>query len=67
LRDLALRATATGETLRLLTAWDVRAACDILHPAYKRAAARDERVSIEIDPRISADPDRTATEAGGLW
>src|SRR3954467_13580898 len=28
LRDLALRGTAIGETLRLLTAWDVRAACD---------------------------------------
>jgi hypothetical protein len=63
LRDLALRATATGETLRLLTAW---AACHILHPAYERTAARDGRVSIEIDPRISADPDRTAAEARGL-
>jgi transaldolase len=31
-RDLALRGTAIGESLRLLTAWDVRAACDILRP-----------------------------------
>jgi transaldolase len=28
LRELALRGTAIGESLRLLTAWDVRAACD---------------------------------------
>ena len=67
LRDLALRGTAIGETLRLLTAWDVRAACDILRPVYERTAARDGRVSIEVDPRISGDADRTAAEARGLW
>src|SRR3954453_17757235 len=67
LRDLALRGTAIGETLRLLTAWDVRAACDILRPVYDRTAGRDGRVSIEVDPRISGDADRTAAEARGLW
>src|SRR3978361_2251910 len=67
LRDLALRGTAIGETLRLLTAWDVRAACDIRRPVYERPAARDGRVSIEVDPRISGDADRTAAEARGLW
>src|SRR6185437_10826408 len=66
-RDLALRGTAVGETLRLLTAWDVRAACDILRPVYDRTDARDGRVSIEVDPRISGDADRTAAEARGLW
>jgi transaldolase len=67
LRDLALRGTAIGETLRLLTAWDVRAACDILRPVYDRTATRDGRVSIEVDPRISGDAERTAAEARGLW
>jgi transaldolase len=67
LRDLALRGTAIGETLRLLTAWDVRAACDILRPVYDRTSTRDGRVSIEVDPRISGDADRTAAEARGLW
>ncbi len=67
LRDLALRGTAIGETLRLLTAWDVRAACDVLRPVYDRTAARDGRVSIEVDPRISGDADRTEAEARGLW
>ena len=56
LRDLALRGTAIGETLRLLTAWDVRAACDIMRPAYDRSAGRDGRVSIEVDPRIPTTP-----------
>jgi len=66
LRDLALRGIAIGETLRLLTAWDVRAACDILRPVYDRTGGRDGRVSIEVDPRISGDAERTAAEARGL-
>ena len=66
-RELALRGTAIGETLRLLTAWDVRAACDILKPVFDATDSRDGRVSIEVDPRISADPERTAAEARGLW
>ncbi len=67
LRELALRGTAIGETLRLLTAWDVRAACDVLRPVYEKTGGRDGRVSIEVDPRISADAERTAAEARGLW
>lgn len=67
LRDLALRGVAIGEAVRLLTAWDVRAACDILRPVYDRTDARDGRVSIEVDPRISGNADRTAAEARGLW
>jgi transaldolase len=45
LRESALRGTAIGETLRLLTAWDVRAACDILRPVYEGSGKRDGRVS----------------------
>jgi transaldolase len=67
LRELALRGTAIGEALRLLTAWDVRAACDVLRPVYERSGKRDGRVSIEVDPRISGDAERTAAEARGLW
>jgi transaldolase len=67
LRDLALRGTSIGETVRLLTAWDVRAACDIMRPVYDRSGRRDGRVSIEVDPRIAHDSARTAAEARGLW
>jgi transaldolase len=67
LRDLALRGTAVGEALRLLTAWDVRAACDLLRPIYDHSATRDGRVSIEVDPRISGDAARTLAESRGLW
>jgi len=67
LRDLALRGTSIGETLRLLTAWDVRAACDILRPVFDRTGGRDGRVSIEVDPRLAEDAERTEAEARGLW
>ena len=66
-QDLALRGTAVGETVRLLTAWDVRAACDVLRPTADRTGGRDGRVSIEVDPRIAQDAARTAAEARGLW
>jgi transaldolase len=67
LREPALRGTAIGETLRLLTAWDVRAACDALRPVFESTGKRDGRVSIEVDPRISGDAERTVAEARGLW
>src|ERR1700742_460658 len=67
LRDLAVRGTDIGETLRALTTWDVRAACDIMRPAYDVSGGRDGRVSIEVDPRIARDSARTAAEARGLW
>jgi transaldolase len=64
--DLALRGTAVSETVRLLTAWDVRAACDVLRSTAD-GTSRDGRVSIEVDPRIAQDAARTAAEARGLW
>jgi transaldolase len=67
IHDLALRGTAVGETVRLLTAWDVRAACDVLQSAATHTSGRDGRASIEVDPRIAQDAARTAAEARGLW
>jgi hypothetical protein len=45
LRDLALRGTAIGETLRLLTAWDVRAAC-ASWPNLERLQADRNRIGL---------------------
>jgi transaldolase len=67
-RDLALRGVAVGEAVRLLIAADVRDACDILRPVHERSGGRsDGRVSIEVDPRLAHDTDRTVAEARGLW
>ena len=52
--------------MRLITAWEVRAACDVLRPVFERSDGSDGRVSIEVDACISGDADRTAAEARGL-
>ncbi|MDP9436106.1 MAG: transaldolase [Actinomycetota bacterium] len=66
-RELALRGTDVGEAVRALTTYDVRWACDVLAPVHERTGGVDGRVSIEVDPRISSDTDRTAAEAKALW
>jgi transaldolase len=67
LRDLALRGTDVGEAVRALTTYDVRWACDVLQGAYDASDGVDGRVSIEVDPRIAHDSDRTVAEAKALW
>jgi len=66
-RDLALRGTDIGESLRAITTLDVRDACDVLRPLYEATGGRDGRVSIEVDPRIAQDTERTVAEARALW
>ncbi len=66
-RDLALRGTDVGEAVRALTTYDVRWACDVLREVYDRTDGVDGRVSIEVDPRIAHDSDRTVAEAKALW
>src|SRR5690349_134269 len=66
-RDLALRGVDIGEGLRAITAMDVRNACDVLRPVYDATDGVDGRVSIEVDPRIAHDADRTVAEARALW
>jgi transaldolase len=66
-RDLARRGVDVGEALRALTTYDVRWACDVLRPAYDASDGVDGRVSIEVDPRLSDDTDKTVAEARALW
>ncbi|KQB85537.1 transaldolase [Corynebacterium oculi] len=46
---------------------DVRAACDIFAEVFRDTKGRDGRVSIEVDPRISADAQATLAQARELW
>jgi transaldolase len=66
-RDLAIRGVAVDEALRAMTAWDVRAACDLFRPAYEASDGVDGRVSIEVSPGLAHDTDRTNAEARALW
>jgi transaldolase len=64
--DLALRQIALDGAIRYLMAYDIRWACDVLRAVYDRTNGVDGRVSIEVDPRIAYDTERTTAEAKGL-
>jgi transaldolase len=55
------------EAVRMLTTYDVRWACDVMRPAYEASAGVDGRVSIEVDPRLAYETDKTVAEAKALW
>ena len=67
IQQLALRRVGADEALRELTAFDVRWAADVLRPVFEATDGVDGRVSIEVDPRIAGDTDRTIAEARSLW
>ena len=67
LRDLAHRGVDVEEAVRMITTFDVRWACDVLRPAYDASDGVDGRVSIEVDPRLAHETDRTIAEARQLW
>jgi transaldolase len=65
--DLALRGVDVEEAVRALTTFDVRWACDELRATAEASDGVDGRVSIEVDPRLARDTDRTIAEARALW
>ncbi|MEH0842291.1 transaldolase [Micromonospora sp. CPCC 205711] len=67
LKDLATRGLEVEEAVRLLTTYDVRWACDVMRPAYDASAGVDGRVSIEVDPRLAHETEKTVAEAKALW
>ncbi|BCJ63213.1 transaldolase [Polymorphospora rubra] len=67
LRDLATRGVTVEESARMLTTYDVRWACDVMRPAYDATNGVDGRVSIEVDPRLAHETDKTVAEAKALW
>lgn len=67
LRELARRGVAADAAVREITTTDVRIACDLFRETWEATDHLDGRVSIEVDPRLAYDADRTATEAHELW
>jgi transaldolase len=67
LRELAARPVTVDEALRQLTTDDVRAAADVLRQVYDDSGGRDGYVSIEVDPRLAHETERTVAEARILW
>jgi len=65
--ELAARGADVDATIRTVTTDDVREACDVLRPVWKHSNGVDGRVSIEVDPRLAHDTDKTILQAIELW
>jgi transaldolase len=65
--ELAERGADVDATIRTVTTDDVRNACDVLRPQWESSDGVDGRVSIEVDPRMAHDTDKTAKQAIELW
>jgi transaldolase len=65
--ELAERGADVDATIRTVTTDDVRNACDVLAKQYELSGGADGRVSIEVDPRLAHDTDKTILQAIELW
>jgi len=67
IRELAERGADVDATIRTVTTDDVRNACDVFAKVYEQSGGVDGRVSIEVDPRLAHDTDKTILQAIELW
>src|SRR6201994_4306586 len=65
--ELAERGADVDATIRTVTTDDVRSACDVLKREWEASDGVDGRVSIEVDPRLAAETDKTIAQAVELW
>src|ERR1700758_914429 len=65
--ELAERGADVDAVIRTVTTDDVRAACDVLRPQWEASDGVDGRVSIEVDPRLAHETDKTVLQAIELW
>ena len=66
-RELASRDASLDAAVKEITTTDIRNACDLFRDVYERTNHVDGRVSIEVDPRLAHDADKTVAEALDLW
>src|ERR1700750_2876237 len=65
--ELAERGADVDATIRTVTTDDVRNAADVLKPQWENSDGVDGRVSIEVDPRLAHDTDKTILQGIELW
>lgn len=65
--ELAKQGADVDDTIRTVTTDDVRNACDVLAKQYEASDGVDGRVSIEVDPRLAHETDKTILQAIDLW
>ncbi|MEU4340802.1 transaldolase [Nocardia sp. NPDC023852] len=66
-KELAAQGADADAAVRTITTDDVRAACDVFAPVYEATGGVDGRVSIEVDPRLAFDAEKTTAQAVELW
>jgi len=66
-RELVAGGTDVDAAVRALTTDDVRHACDVFRDVYTATGGKDGRVSIEVDPRLAHETEKTADQAVELW
>lgn len=67
LRALSGRDREPEKAYEILAVEDVRAAADILRPVFEETGRKDGFVSLEVDPALAGDAERTILEAKRLW
>jgi transaldolase len=65
--ELAERGADVDATIRTVTTDDVRNACDVFAKIYESTDGVDGRVSIEVDPRLAHETDKTILQAIELY
>ena len=65
--DLKICGVTVEEASRAITTYDIRWGCDVLRPVYDATNGLDGRVSIEVDPRLARETEKTIAEARALW
>jgi transaldolase len=65
--ELAATGSDVDATILAVTTDDVRNACDLFTKQYEDSDGVDGRVSIEVDPRLAHDTDKTVEQAKELW
>ncbi len=67
LSELAAKGADAEQAVFEITTADVREACDVFSGVYESTDGVDGRVSIEVDPRMARDAERTIAEAKRLY
>src|ERR687883_421766 len=67
IRALAARGADVDTVVFEVTTDDVRSACDVFTPVYEATNHLDGRVSIEVDPRLAHETEKTVQAARSLW
>src|SRR5690349_22269473 len=66
-KELAAQGADADAAIRTITTDDVRSACDVLAEVFESTGGVDGRISIEVDPRLAFDTDKTVAQAVELW